>query len=131
MKLYFFLFMGFYFFALPSHGQKDCSMTVKGKILDENNQPLPGATIVIIQSKTGKVSDVAGMFQFDNLCPGNYTLEIKFLGYITRQLKVDTKETDLSIVNLQPEEKILKEIVVEDKAEQITATSNSLPESWP
>ncbi len=125
LRLYFLLFMGFYFFGpLPSRGQKDCSMAVMGKILDENNQPLPGATIVIIQNKTGKVSDVTGTFQFDKLCPGNYTLEIKFLGYITQQVKINTKKQDPVFVNLQPEEKILKEVVVEDKAEQISATSN-------
>ena len=125
LRLHFLLFMGFYFFGpLSSHGQKDCSIALMGKILDENNQPLPGATIVIIQNKTGKVSDVTGTFQFDKLCPGNYTLEIKFLGYITQQVKINTKKQDPAFVNLQPEEKILKEVVVEDKAEQISATSN-------
>ena len=104
--------------------QKDCTLVLTGTITDEHGQTLPGATVVMVQNKSGKVSDANGSFQFEEVCPGSVSLEVKFLGYVTRQIKVDTKKAETLMIRLQQEEKMLSEIVVEGKAEQITSTSN-------
>ena len=110
--------------ASSSMAQKDCTLVLTGTITDEHGQTLPGATVVMVQNKSGKVSDANGSFQFEEVCPGSVSLEVKFLGYVTRQIKVDTKKAETLMIRLQQEEKMLSEIVVEGKAEQITATSN-------
>lgn len=109
--------------ALPCHGQMDCTLSLRGRVLDENGQALPGATVVIAQTDIGKVTDSSGSFEFSALCRGNYTLEIKFLGNQTEVVNVAVKKKSKITINLKPEERLLKEVIVEDKAEQVTATS--------
>lgn len=65
--------------------------TITGKVLDEKHQPLPGATVLLNEANTkqvvkGEVSDAAGIFLFDNLKAGNYSLTVQFVGYETYQL---------------------------------------------
>ena len=92
--------------------------------MDENSLALPGATISINKNKTGLVSDVSGAFEFKGLCEGNYSIEIKFLGYLTQEVKINLKKDFLLIVNLKQEEKLLNEVIVEDRSDQITPVSN-------
>lgn len=114
----------FFFESWPALGQTDCSFSLRGKVLDENKQPLPGATVVLTQTNIGKVTDSAGAFEFNALCNGNHILAIEFLGYHTLEVEVTVKRESTITIYLKLEEKLLKEVVVEDKAEQVIATSN-------
>ncbi len=92
--------------------------------MDENSLAQPGATLSIKQNKTGRVSDVSGAFEFKDLCEGNYSVEIKFLGYLTQEVKINLKKDFLLIVKLKQEEKLLNEVIIEDRSDQITPVSN-------
>lgn len=71
--------------ALPlfivCHAQQTCKATFTGRIVDESNQPVPGATILIGDLGTGQVSDSLGNFRFINLCPGTFGIKVQYLGY--------------------------------------------------
>lgn len=59
---------------------------IKGEVTDENNQPIPGATLKIVHIPTGTVSnlrtDGQGLFFLPNLKPGGpYELTIKYATY--------------------------------------------------
>ena len=74
------LFLGLLFHSL-TFAQK-CDLSIRGKILHlENNDPIEGAYIWIVESATGAVSDENGNFIVKNLCAGNYSLTIQYLGH--------------------------------------------------
>ncbi len=55
------------------------NITVKGKIVDENGNPLPGATILQKGTTNGATSDLDGNFSLT--VPSDATLAISFVGY--------------------------------------------------
>ncbi|MBE0423437.1 MAG: carboxypeptidase-like regulatory domain-containing protein [Lutibacter sp.] len=100
------------FFAdAPKNGK------IEGVVLDNEieNEPLAFATITVKNTDFETNSDLDGSFSF-NLKPGNYTLQVQFLGYetielrdvavvagntlsITQKLKALTLNTDISMLN--------------------------------
>ena len=58
---------------------------VTGKVVDETNEPLPGASVVIKGTSTGGQTDFDGNFTLN--APSNSgTLVISFIGYEPRLL---------------------------------------------
>lgn len=54
---------------------------LKGRILDNQHNPLPGA-IVFVDGKTlHAVTDIEGFYSFPNLSVGNHSLEVSYIGY--------------------------------------------------
>ncbi len=103
-------FLLFMFFAniivIQALGQ---SLTVRGKVLDENGAPVPGASIAISGTTTGTVSDINGAFSVKSNEPID-TLLVSFIGY-EKQLIALKGRTDLNVV-LFPETQDLSEVVV-------------------
>lgn len=59
-----------------------CRCFIKGVVLDhETKQPIPGATLVIKETRQGVVADAQGAYRFDHLCEGTYTLLGHIVGY--------------------------------------------------
>lgn len=82
------------------------AVSVKGKILNNNGEPLAGVTI-----KSGKnvtVSDASGNFSIE--IERGSTLEVSYIGYVTQTVNVGG-ETNIDIV-MQTVENKLDEIVV-------------------
>ncbi|MCU0332532.1 MAG: TonB-dependent receptor [Ignavibacteriaceae bacterium] len=102
-----------------------CSNRLSGHILDEQRLPLTGATVYILEVNRGKVCDVNGFFEFTELCSGAYTIEIKFVGYATRQIKINLTKNERVEVQLLPDEKLLNEVVIEDHIDLVSKTANS------
>ena len=55
--------------------------SVSGLVLDENNNPLSGATITIEGTNLGALSDDEGNFKIDGIKPGEYTLNGSYVSY--------------------------------------------------
>ncbi|MDO5979024.1 SusC/RagA family TonB-linked outer membrane protein [Flavivirga spongiicola] len=81
----------------------------KGKVLDENQVPLPGASIVVKGSSIGVATDFDGNFEI-KLTGGNETLEISFIGYLSQDFDTTGKAT--AEIILQSNSESLGEIVV-------------------
>lgn len=94
--------------------QAQCTNTLAGTILDEGGRPLPGATIWIQEIKAGKISTVTGSFLFDQLCAGDYTVEIKFLGYDTYRQVIGLSKSIQLTIQLIPSEEVLQEVIISD-----------------
>lgn len=74
------LFFSFYSFSY--------SQQLKGKVLDAgNSEYLIGATIKVIEDKTGAVSDLDGTYSVDVTKAGVYTVEFTYVGYKTYTVK--------------------------------------------
>lgn len=87
-----------------SSGKQHCS----GKIVDETDNPVIGASVFIKGTKTGTVTDMEGNFVLSNVTEGQ-TIEISCIGYESREV-VFTGET-ISI-KLKEDSKLLDEVVV-------------------
>ncbi|WP_372772863.1 SusC/RagA family TonB-linked outer membrane protein [Mangrovibacterium sp.] len=65
---------------------------VKGKITDEDGQPLPGVTIVIKGTTTGTISDFDGNYSIANV-PETATLVFSFVGMGAQEMPVAGKNS--------------------------------------
>lgn len=84
--------------------------TVTGTVLDETNQPLPGADVVLAGTTTGTSTDFNGAFTLDvNVESG--TIEVSFIGYKTVTLTF-TGSSDLGEIKMAVSDESLDEIVV-------------------
>ncbi|MDO6818008.1 SusC/RagA family TonB-linked outer membrane protein [Zobellia sp. 1_MG-2023] len=83
--------------------------TFTGTVLDENQVPLPGASLVIKGSATGVATDFDGNFSIE-LPEGNEILVVSYLGYIPSELNTTGKTT--ATIVLQPNSEQLGEVVV-------------------
>jgi TonB-linked SusC/RagA family outer membrane protein len=85
------------------------NITVKGKIVDENGEPLPGAAIVEKGTTNGTITDNDGNFSLS--VPSDATLVVSFIGFINEEVTVGGK-TELGTITLVPEIKALEQVVV-------------------
>ncbi|MCT4586323.1 MAG: TonB-dependent receptor [Carboxylicivirga sp.] len=71
------------------------NINVNGKVVDENGELLPGATIIIEGTTKGVITDMDGNFQID--CGANDVLVCSFIGYVNKTMPVEGK-TNITFV---------------------------------
>lgn len=82
--------------------------TVKGTVLDETNQPLPGTSVIVSGTQRGVISDENGFYEI--AVSPDETLEFDFMGYSVQKIKVgDQSQID---VKLLPSSEMIEELVV-------------------
>lgn len=84
------------------------NIDVTGKVVDENGQPIAGATIKIKGATTSTSSDVYGAFSLKNISEGT-VLQISYLGY---QLKEVKASKDLGNIKMEIQVGKLEEVTV-------------------
>jgi TonB-dependent receptor len=74
--------------------------TVSGVLTDKdmNNEPLPFANALIKGTTIGTTTDIDGKYSL-SVEPGNYTLELSFLGYQTIEVPINVKAGQTVTVN--------------------------------
>lgn len=75
-----------YFVSTLMYGQDKTGL--RGRVLDESDQPLPGATVVIATIKTGTSTNFNGYYELLNLPSEKYIITISFIGYTTLQKEI-------------------------------------------
>lgn len=66
--------------------------TIKGRIVEfETSQPLPGASVYIVELQKGMQSSSEGYYKFSNVPAGKYTLKVTFISYKTESVQVEVK----------------------------------------
>jgi iron complex outermembrane receptor protein len=93
------LFLSIIFISTNAIGQDDCNLIVRGKVVhEENNEPIMGAYIWLLESETGAVTDNQGNFRIQKICPGEHTIRVQFLGHKEFVEKLNIKSnTNLTI----------------------------------
>jgi len=99
-KLYTFLSLLFSLTALAQN-------PVKGTVLDDQGLPLPGATVYVLETNQGVITDFDGIFSIET--ESKITIQISFVGYVSQTLSANPGD-NLSIV-LQPSNQ-LDEVVI-------------------
>jgi len=92
---------------------------LKGVVLDNSKNSLPGVTVHIKNTSNGTQTNETGFFEISNLNDGNYTLSISSLGFKTKELPVTIaqNEVDLKTITLYEGDEILREVVIEGERE--------------
>ncbi|MEC8832022.1 MAG: carboxypeptidase-like regulatory domain-containing protein, partial [Bacteroidota bacterium] len=78
-------------------------VTFSGKVLDENNVPLPGASVVVKGSSNGVATDFDGNFEIE-LPKGDEILVVSYIGYISQDLQTAGKSS--ATVVMQPDSQL-------------------------
>ncbi|MEI9917684.1 MAG: TonB-dependent receptor [Bacteroidota bacterium] len=95
--------------------------TIKGKLLDENKEPLTGANVILDASKNlHALAGLDGSYVIRNIPPGTYTLKVSFIGYQTQEKTITiASESEATIVdfNMTVDAALLSEVVVSARAE--------------
>lgn len=91
----------------PESGQ------IKGRILDNEKNPLPGAVVVLDSNKQSVVTDIDGFYSFSNISTGNHSLKVSYIGFIPAdRLVIVSGITSTEDIILSDNSKELKEVVV-------------------
>lgn len=97
------------FIIIGIHAQTENRMNVTGVIIDNNGEPVIGASIVDKSNPSnGTISDLDGLFSL-NIAPDGI-LRISYIGYITQEIPVNRKKEHRVILRENTE--LLDEVVV-------------------
>jgi len=78
--------------------------SVSGRVTDDEHQVLPGATVMVEETKAGTVSDVRGYYSLPGLRPGRYTLRVSYVGYKPRLMTVNIPSNKTVEMNVELDE---------------------------
>ena len=118
----------FFFGILTTFSQHN----INGKIVDEQNEPLPFANILLLKigedaTPKGTVSDENGNYSFEKITSGKYKIEISMLGFTTYKIpEFDVNGNKTFNITLKEETQTLNEVVVKSKRPVIKQTAEKL-----
>ncbi len=91
------------------------NVAIKGKVVSgEDEQPLPGVTVMVKGSSTGTITDVEGNYSM--MAPRGSVLVFSFIGYNSEEIAVGDQST--INVELVPDLKQLEEVIIVGYGEQ-------------
>lgn len=93
----------------------DQQYLVKGTVLDEENLPLPGASIVLKETNEGVSTDFDGKFEFPRALKEGDILVFNYLGYETKEFTITEGESgviDLTITFESSDIELMGEVVM-------------------
>lgn len=99
---------------------------VKGRVIDEHEEPLIGVSVGIKDSSVGTITDIEGNFSLS--VPPGATLILSYIGYRTEEVEVANKS--FIEISMEPETQNLDEVVVvaygQQKKVSVTASMSSI-----
>lgn len=81
---------------------------IKGVVVDEQGEPLIGASVFVKGTTEGVVTDMDGAFALS--VQGGATLTASYIGYLSKDIEVGNR--DNLTISLEPDSKTLEEVVV-------------------
>lgn len=104
--------------------------TISGYVKDASDgESLIGATVLIKELGTGNITNVYGFYSI-TLPAGNYTVEYRYIGYISQAQVISLTENTRIDIELSEESQQLQEVVVfaEPEDKNVTSTEMSVAE---
>jgi len=101
--------------------QKTDKGTVRGSVFDkETAQPLAFATVQIEEASLGTSTDINGFFTIGNIPPGQYRLQVSYLGYEAQTIEISIAKSEIvsKTFYLMESGTNLDEVVISGKKEQ-------------
>lgn len=84
------------------------TITVRGKVLDNNNESIISGSVVVKGTTIGTVTDLDGSYEIN--APANGTLVFSYIGFRTQEIPINGRTT-LNVV-LEEDAELLQEVVV-------------------
>lgn len=109
--------------------------SIEGYINDQNNEPLPSATVVVLSQVDSTMAGFAlstneGRFIVRDLDIGDYLLQVSYLGFEQYSEKIslteDEKEVDVQNIQLRPSINQIEEIVVKGETTPIEVKNDTI-----
>ncbi|WP_439129693.1 TonB-dependent receptor [Polaribacter sp.] len=100
------LFVALFFVTATVLGQTK----ITGKVLDQSNQPLPGASVLVKGTSNGTSTDFDGKFSLNSKTSSG-TLVVSFIGYQTKEVAFSSTNNSFN-VQLLEDASALDEIVI-------------------
>ena len=107
------------------------SQTLKGKVTDINNQPLPSASVLADGGAKGVFADFDGNYSVQ-LAPGTHSVEFSFIGYLkeSRQVELAAGQTLELNIRLEEDAVMIDDVVVigygVQRAKEVTGSITSV-----
>lgn len=99
-------------------------ISVSGKVTENNQKPLAGASIKLKSKNTTVISDANGNYAISNLSPGKYVLSVSYIGYQTQEKTVELAQNLNLNFSLSAQNYLADEVVVSaTRASKNTATT--------
>lgn len=92
----------------PSYAQGQ----IKGSVLDSRGEPLIGASIEVVGTTKGTISELDGSWVIGNLDEGTYQLEISYIGFGTKTVEAIVPSLTSIDVTLEEDSNQLDEVIV-------------------
>ena len=89
--------------------QQDQTIKVSGQVVDQEGEPLIGATIKVKGAQSGAITDFDGNFTID--APANGTLVVSYVGYKDREIAVRGRAI-LNQIQMESDAMMLDQVVV-------------------
>ena len=102
--------------------RRNPTITQVSGVITENNEPLPGATIIIKGTSIGTVTDIDGKFTLA-LPPMGNVLVVSYIGFISKEAAITSNNLNIS---LQEDANSLSEVVVTGYGSRKKSLSNLL-----
>lgn len=93
---------------------------MSGRVVDENEKPLPNVSVVILGRQTGNVTNDSGSFRMQVPAGRAFALVFSFTGYKTEQRNflLNEQEQERIVVRMERGARQLQEVVVTDERER-------------
>ena len=97
--------------TVPAMASVEQAQTIKvsGQVVDQDGEPLIGATVRVKGAQTGSVTDIDGNFQLD--APSNATLVVSYVGYKDSEIAVRGRAV-IEKIQLESDSQVLDQVVV-------------------
>lgn len=98
--------------------------SLSGRILDQNRSPLPGATILIKGQTSGWISEENGEFTLTDLRDSTFILQVRYLGFDTKEVAVHLSQESRSIqIQLSESKDMLNDVIVSQSKAELSQQS--------
>jgi outer membrane receptor protein involved in Fe transport len=107
----------FYWLSISNFISASTNGNIYGKVFNtENDSPLVGANVIIINNNIGTATDNKGLYNIINILPGNYTLRVSMIGFADYEIKdltISMNRTTYVEVGLTPDTIKYEAIIVQ------------------
>ncbi len=71
---------------------------ITGRVLvAESKRLLPGANVILLDTRSGAATDYSGMYRISSVSPGLYTLKAAYIGLISHEAQVQATVLDFGL----------------------------------
>jgi hypothetical protein len=124
MKKRFLLLLSFTFLTVYTFAQTGI---LRGRVFEEiNNESIPFANVVLQGTQYGTTTDDNGKFEFKNLEPGLYNIQVSFIGYRT---KVVSEIRVTNVTSAELEIRLVEDATVIEEVELVANPFETREES--